>query len=116
MAAAPVTPPAPTPTPAAAAPKAINLSSKALFDLNKSTLKTEGKTAIDREILARLPEFGAIRMITVSGYADRTGSPPHNQQFSERRADAVKNYLVSKGINADRVETFGYGNTQPVWG
>ena len=39
-------------------------------------LKTNGNTAIYQEILARLPEFGAIRMITVSGYADRTGSPP----------------------------------------
>ena len=42
----------------------------------QAMLKTDGNTAIDREILARLPEFGAIRMITVSGYADRTGSPP----------------------------------------
>lgn len=116
VAAAPVASPAPTPAPAAAAPKAINLSSKALFDLNKSTLKAEGKTAIDQEVLARLPEFGTIRMITVSGHADRLGSAAYNQQLSEKRAEAVKSYLVSKGIDANQIETFGYGKTQPVPG
>lgn len=117
MAAAPAAPaPAPAPAPVPAEPKAINLSSKALFDLNKSALKSEGKAAIDQEVLARLPEFGTIRMITVSGHADRLGSAGYNQQLSEKRAESVKSYLVSKGIDANQIETFGYGKTQPVPG
>lgn len=117
------TPPAPVaaaaPAPAAPAPvaaKSITLSSKALFDFDKATLKPEGKAAIDREVLAKLPEFGPLSMVTVSGHTDRLGSAQYNQALSEKRAEAVKNYLVAKGVRADIIETYGFGKTQPVPG
>lgn len=108
------TKPASEPPPAATSPKAIRPSSKAPFDLNKPYSRPRARPPSTGKSLPGCRNSGVIRMITVSGYTDRTGSPPHNQQLSERRADAVKNYLVSKGINADRVETFGDGNMQPV--
>lgn len=108
--------PAPTPAPAPAAAKTITLSSKALFDFDKSMLKPEGKKAIDQEVLAKLPEFGPLKMVTVSGHTDRLGSAQYNQVLSEKRAEAVKNYLISKGISADVIETYGFGKTQPVPG
>lgn len=116
------TPPAPVAavTPATAAPapaaKSITLSAKALFDFDKAILKPEGKAAIDREVLARLPEFGPLSMVTVSGHTDRLGSAQYNQALSEKRAEAVKNYLVAKGVRADIIETYGFGKTQPVPG
>lgn len=104
-------------SPAPAAPKkAITLSSKALFGFNKSTLTAEGRQAIDNEVLAKLPGLGPVAMVTVSGHTDRLGSHTYNQQLSERRAEAVKNHLVSKGVNANVIETIGYGKTLPVAG
>lgn len=110
--AAPVAAAAPT----APATKAITLSSKALFAFNKAVLTPAGKTAIDREVLAKLAEFGPVDQVTVSGHTDRLGSQQYNQALSERRAAAVKGYLVSKGVDANRIDTIGYGKTQPVSG
>ncbi|BAL25846.1 OmpA family protein [Azoarcus sp. KH32C] len=123
-AAAPTAAPAPAPAaPAAAAPaapaptaKKITLSSKALFGFNKAVLTPQGKAAIDREVLARLREVGPLQLVTVSGHTDRLGSQQYNQALSERRAKAVKDYLVTKGVPADKIDVIGYGKTQPVPG
>jgi OOP family OmpA-OmpF porin len=116
-AAAPAAPaPAPTPAPAAPAPKKITLASKALFGFDKAVLTPQGKAAIDRDVLARLPEVGPVQLVTVSGHTDRLGSQQYNQALSERRAKAVKDYLVQKGISADKIDVIGYGKTQPVPG
>lgn len=113
VAAAPAAAPA---APAPAAPKAITLAAKALFSFNKAVLSDEGRRAIDREVIAKLPEFGPISMVTVSGHTDRLGSHAYNQGLSERRAEAVKNYLVGKGMDASKIDTIGYGKTLPVTG
>jgi OOP family OmpA-OmpF porin len=62
----------------------------------------------------RFGEFQAIRIINVAGHADRLGSAQYNQKLSERRADAVKAYLVRQGAPADRIETLGFGKTIQV--
>jgi len=106
------------PTPAAAAPKPsgekITVAADALFDFDKATLRPEGKAKLD-ELVAKA---GAIKLevILVVGHTDRIGSAAYNQKLSERRAAAVKSYLVSKGIEANRVYTEGKGKTQPVTG
>ena len=108
-------PPAP---PAAAAPKPtgekITVAADALFDFDKATLRPEGKAKLD-ELVSKA---GAIKLevILVVGHTDRIGSAAYNQKLSERRAAAVKTYLVSKGIEANRVYTEGKGKTQPVTG
>jgi OOP family OmpA-OmpF porin len=94
----------------------ITLSAKSLFDFDKAILTPAGRQAIDAEVMAKLGEFARISSVIVSGHADRLGSAQFNQKLSERRADAVKAHLVSKGLSPDQIETFGYGKTQPVPG
>ena len=94
----------------------ITLASKALFDFDKAVLKPEGKAAIDSEILSKLPQVQKLELVLVTGHTDRIGTQQYNQKLSERRADAVRDYLVSKGVPKDKIETLGMGKTQPVPG
>jgi len=95
-------------------PAVINLASTELFEFNKATLTDSAKKTLDAEVVAKLRDFGEIRYINVNGHADRLGSAQYNQKLSERRAAAVRAYLVSKGADAAHVETFGYGKTTPA--
>ncbi len=108
--------PAPAPAPAAAGVQKMTLASKALFDFDKSVLKPEGKAAIDREIIAKLRDVQKLELVLVTGHTDRIGTQAYNQGLSERRANAVRDYLVSKGVAKDKIETLGMGKTQPVPG
>jgi len=94
----------------------ITLASKALFDFDKAVLKPEGKAAIDSEIISRLNQVQKLELVLVTGHTDPIGSQQYNQKLSERRADAVRDYLVSKGVPRDRIETLGMGKTQPIPG
>ncbi|HYL89461.1 MAG TPA: OmpA family protein [Burkholderiales bacterium] len=130
-AAAPATPaPAPAPVPRATQdiqigqgtaakpepkkPAVINLSSTQLFEFDKATLTSAAKNILDTEVAPKLREFAHLRYINVNGHADRLGSAQYNQRLSERRANSVRAYLVSKGADAGVIETFGFGKTQPV--
>ncbi len=117
----PMTPPAPPPPPPPAPPPApglqkITLATKALFDFDKAVLKPEGKTAIDTEVISKLRNVTKLELILVTGHTDPIGTQAYNQKLSERRADAVRDYLVSKGVAKDKIETLGMGKTQPVPG
>ena len=57
-----------------------------------------------------------LELVLVTGHTDRIGSQAYNQKLSERRANAVRDYLVSKGVARDKIETLGMGKTQPVPG
>ena len=94
----------------------ITLASKALFDFDKAVLKPEGKAAIDSEIISKLAQVQKLELVLVTGHTDRIGTQAYNQKLSERRADAVRDYLVSKGVAKDKIETLGMGKTQPVPG
>jgi OmpA-OmpF porin, OOP family len=111
--------PAATPAPAAvspppAAPKVekVTLKGDTLFDFDKSVVKPEGKVVLDR--LADQAKSMNLEVIIAVGHADWTGPEAYNQKLSERRAEAVKAYLVSKGIPAGKIHTEGKGETQPV--
>jgi OOP family OmpA-OmpF porin len=124
---APEPKPAPAPAPAPAPvqevkaappappkkPAVINLASTELFEFNKATLTNEAKSKLDSEVVAKLKDLGQIRYINVNGHADRLGSAQYNQRLSEKRAEAVRAYLVSKGADASQVETLGFGKTLP---
>jgi OOP family OmpA-OmpF porin len=113
-----VTPPPPPPPPPAPAPtvQKITLAAKALFDFDKAVLKPEGMAAIDREVISKLKDVTKLELVLVTGHTDRIGTQAYNQKLSERRANAVRDYLVSKGVAKDKIETLGMGKTQPVPG
>ena len=112
---APVAQPAPPPPPPAPKkPAVVNLGSTELFEFNKAVLTDQAKAKLDAEVVAKLKGLGQVRYINVNGHADRLGSPQYNQRLSEKRADAVRAYLVSKGVEAGSIETFGFGKTTPV--
>jgi len=79
-------------------------------------LRPDGRAAIDSEIITRLNGVQKLELVLVTGHTDRIGSQQYNQRLSERRADAVRDYLVSKGVPRDKIETLGMGKTQPVPG
>lgn len=113
---APAPAPARAPAPAAAGVQKITLASKALFDFDKAILKPAGKAAIDSEIISKLSQVQKLELVLVTGHTDRIGTQAYNQKLSERRADAVRDYLVSKGVPRDKIETLGMGKTQPIPG
>ena len=94
----------------------MTLASKALFDFDKAVLRPDGKAAIDSEIISKLPQIQRLELVLVTGHTDRIGTQEYNQKLSERRADAVRDYLVSKGVPKDKIETLGMGKTQPLPG
>jgi len=91
----------------------VALKAGALFDVDKAVLKPQGKDRL--AVLARRIKASVnTDLIRVEGHTDSTGSDAHNQRLSERRAAAVKNYLVSQGIPASKIETIGYGESRPI--
>lgn len=89
-----------------------SLQATTLYDSNSSYIKAEAYPLLDEvaSILMKNPEME----VEVQGHTDNTGSAKYNQWLSEKRAQRVKDYLVSKGIDASRLEAKGYGLTQPV--
>ena len=108
---APMPAPAPAPAPVPTSEK-VSFAAEALFDFDKSVVKSEGKLALD-DLLMKLQGMNTEVMVTV-GHTDSVGSDAYNQKLSLRRAEAVKAYIVSKGIDASRVYTEGKGESQPV--
>ncbi len=102
--------------PAAAAPKPaaqkVTLAADALFDFNKADLRPEGKAKLDK--LSADIKGIKLEVIIAVGHADRFGTDAYNLKLSEKRAEAVKAYLVSKGVEPNRVYTEGKGKKQPV--
>jgi len=102
---------APAPAPAAAAAK-VTYAADAFFDFDRAVLKAEGKAKLDD--LASKVKGVNLEVVIAVGHTDSVGNNAYNQRLSVRRAEAVKAYLVSKGIEANRVYTEGKGEGQPV--
>lgn len=110
-------PAAPKAAPAAGVKPAgekITVAADALFDFNKAVLRPEGKAKLD-DVAAKAKAI-KLEVVLAVGHTDRIGGDAYNQKLSEKRAAAVKEYLVSKGIEANRVYTEGKGKKQPVTG
>ena len=121
MAAAPAAAPAPMAKPAPApaakppAPPAatkVTYAADAFFDFDKSVLKPEGKAKLD-DLVGKVKGIN-LEVIIAVGHTDSVGSDAYNQKLSVRRAESVKAYLVSKGIEQNRVYTEGKGEKQPI--
>jgi OOP family OmpA-OmpF porin len=125
--------PAPAVAPAAVAPKAapapaaaaapavapapvvaakVTYAADAFFDFDKAVLKPAGKTKLD-DLVGKVKDIN-LEVIIAVGHTDSVGSDAYNQKLSIKRSEAVKAYLVSKGIDKSRVYTEGKGEKQPV--
>jgi OOP family OmpA-OmpF porin len=107
-----VTETSPPPAPPQPVSEKVSFAADALFDFDKADVKQEGKAALD-DLMAKLQGMNAEVMIAV-GHTDSVGTATYNEKLSLRRADAVKAYLVSKGLDPSRLYTEGKGETQPV--
>ncbi len=118
-----VAPKAATPAPAAVAPKPatppappaavkVTYAADAFFDTNKSVVKADGKAKLD-DLAGKVKGIN-LEVIIAVGHTDSDAGDAHNQKLSVSRAEAVKAYLVSKGIEKNRVYTEGKGEKQPV--
>ncbi|MEO8059835.1 MAG: outer membrane protein OmpA [Burkholderiales bacterium] len=119
---APMAAPAPAPAAAPMAPKPppppapvsekVTFAADAFFDVDKSALKPEGKAKLD-DLVSKMSGIN-LEVIIAVGHTDSDGSDAYNQKLSVRRSESVKAYLVTKGIEKNRVYTEGKGEKQPV--
>ncbi len=112
--AAPAPAPAPAPRAVVAAPTSekVTFAADAFFDFDKSVLKPEGRAKLD-DLVSKMSGLN-LEVIIAVGHTDSVGTDAYNQRLSVRRSEAVKAYLVSKGIEKNRVYTEGKGEKQPV--
>jgi OmpA-OmpF porin, OOP family len=95
-------------------PVPFKVSMDALFDFDKAVLRADAGPALDE--LARQLTQADYRTVNIVGHADRIGRAKHNQQLSERRAAAVREYLAAHGVDGSRIAAAGVGSTEPVTG
>jgi len=103
-----LTPP-PAPRPVA---EKLTLDADTLFDFDKATLRPAGRDTLDT-FVSKLGDISPDTIMAI-GHTDRIGTERYNQRLSEQRVATVKAYMVSKGVEADRIYTEGKGETQPV--
>ncbi|AGW89178.1 MULTISPECIES: outer membrane protein OmpA [Cupriavidus] len=110
---APAAPAAPAPAPVAppvVSSEKVTFAADTLFDFDKAVLKPEGKAKLD-DLVSKLQGI-TLEVIIAVGHTDSFGSDKYNDRLSIRRAESVKAYLVSKGVEANRVYTEGKGKRQ----
>jgi OOP family OmpA-OmpF porin len=98
-------PPAPT-------SEKVTFAADAFFDFDKSVLKPEGRAKLD-DLVSKMQGLN-LEVIIAVGHTDSVGTDAYNQRLSVRRSEAVKAYLVGKGVEKNRVYTEGKGEKQPV--
>ena len=110
----PVAPPAPAPVVVAPVPSSekVTYAADAFFDFDKAVLKPEAKTKLD-DLVSKTNEIN-LEVIIAVGHTDSVGTDAYNDKLSVRRAESIKTYLTSKGLEANRVYTEGKGKRQPV--
>ena len=122
--------PAPAPVPAPVAPSETKppaiatvaperpiveayFSAEALFDFDEAVVKPEGQKILNENIVPGMRMHPEVALLIITGHADRIGTEEYNQDLSERRANAVKAYLVKQGIVAERMRASGKGESEP---
>lgn len=110
--AAPVVVAPPAPVPAAPVSEKVSFSADTFFDFDRAVLKPEGQSILD-DLVSKISGVN-LEVIIAVGHTDSVGSDAYNQKLSVRRSEAVREYLLSKGIEKNRVYTEGKGEKQPV--
>ena len=91
----------------------VTLNATELFDFDRATLTRRAQAELD-DVVDRAKELASLSRVHIEGHADRLGAAHYNQSLSERRAAAVQAYLVSKGLDASKIDVKGAGETHPV--
>ena len=111
---------APEPTPVAVIDppckptfKTITLDAEKLFGFDKSGLQDGAKPVLDN-VVAKLKQHEEFKLVMVVGHTDRIGSEAYNQKLSQQRANEVKDYITSQGIDTSRLQAIGKGESEPV--
>jgi outer membrane protein OmpA-like peptidoglycan-associated protein len=105
------------PAPTASAPKAptvMKFDEAALFDFDKADLKSEGKGQLDAYHEKAKAELSSAEKVRVVGYTDNTGTAEYNSKLSKQRAEVVRDYLVSVGVDAKKMDAVGAADTNPI--
>ncbi|HZQ01320.1 MAG TPA: peptidoglycan-associated lipoprotein Pal [Reyranella sp.] len=108
------TPPAPssaTVTPGSVADFQQNVGDRVYFDFDQSTVRPDGRPTLDKQA-AWLKKYGNYQ-ITIEGKCDERGTREYNLALGERRANAVRQYLIAQGLPAARIKTISYGKERP---
>ncbi|MGE3622747.1 MAG: peptidoglycan-associated lipoprotein Pal [Bdellovibrionales bacterium] len=90
----------------------VNVGDRVFFEFNASDISSEARATLDRQA-AWLKKYPNID-VTIEGHCDERGTREYNLALGDRRATAVKNYLVSNGVSASRVKTISYGKERPA--
>jgi outer membrane protein OmpA-like peptidoglycan-associated protein len=105
------------PAPKASAPKApivMKFDEAALFEFDKADLKPEGKEQLNAYREKAKAELSSAEKVKVVGYTDNTGTAEHNSKLSQQRADVVRDYLVSIGVDPKKLEAIGAADANPI--
>ena len=92
----------------------LHLQWSAQFQFDSAELAPDAVAALERDILPRLASGAELRFVHISGHADRLGDAEYNRKLSEKRAEALRAYLVAKGVDESKIEVFSYGTTLPA--
>lgn len=92
---------------------AIHFDAETLFDFDRAVVKPEGQKILDEKIVPDMKSHPEAAPLIITGHTDRIGTVEYNQDLSERRANAVKAYLGTQGIAAQRMSASGKGKSEP---
>jgi OOP family OmpA-OmpF porin len=90
----------------------MSFATDTFFEFDKSVLKTEGKARL-KELAEKVNSI-SLEVVIVVGHTDNVGTDAYNQKLSQRRAEAVKAYMVSLGVAKNRIYTEGKGESEPT--
>jgi outer membrane protein OmpA-like peptidoglycan-associated protein len=110
---APPPPPAPPPARVAIRAKKLQLEDKVFFDTGKTTIKPASFPILD-EVAAVMKDHPDVKKVIIEGHTDSKGSKARNLKLSQGRAEAVRTYLVDKGVGPDRLAAKGFGASRPI--
>jgi len=110
---APMPPPVAVPAPVKEKITLATATGQANFAVGSAKLTNAGRAAID-EVIEQLRGFDRVKSIVITGHTDSTGSAAYNQKLSERRAAAVRDYMISRGVNPALLTAIGAGEDQPI--
>ena len=105
------------PTPTASAPKApivMKFDEAALFEFDKADLKPAGKEQLNAYREKAKADLSNAKKVRVVGYTDNTGTAEHNSKLSQQRAEVVRDYLVSVGVDPKNLEAIGAADANPI--